>query len=629
MRLPFISIFVGILIAIGFFDARSAHAVTESESGAEWVASADDPGPDVPPVGRSLFDHLFTEYIDGVPKYRIPFPFETLTGEIEKYLKATTTRSLQKVLIPLGRSLQRNAASPHFFKSPRAVVAAEANPISVPGIPLIVLKDRFYLGYQPSASAIEVISYNESMGRFEFQIVEDYRADSVPNIFYADRAICIGCHQNHAPIFAVQPWDESNSNPNVSNFLRRESNSFYGIPSFTGIDIPGLIGLSADRANLLTTYQLLWQQGCSGESIADAIQCRADSLFAALRYRLAANTHAGTRRDQARASIARQFRISWRERWPTGIAVPSRELLDLDPFGGATNYLGSTNAKVALLEDMVPVDYIAVEDAFEPLFPRGPLEVWDLPRRIPVSAAMEPSWLNKFISGLGEFFVPQDVEILDQLLVGLEGTERIYEAPCRITVVPDAFVETRLSFQCSASSGEGTPLNAVVEIRIDQGVFQNGVVEKLRIDPYGPAGSLKSTEGEVSNTKNHWKLNFKVRANNDGASIGELGRHPRISARLPTGDLISQIGLEWTQSSEGIPIEGFIKTVTSTDIDFLKNAIQTLAVRSKTGESDALLDRAFRRSEVLAPLVEALGMKPVEWCCSENKKFPPIQIVGQ
>ena len=50
MRLPFISIFVGILIAIGFFDARSAHSVTESESGEEWVASADDPGPDVPPV---------------------------------------------------------------------------------------------------------------------------------------------------------------------------------------------------------------------------------------------------------------------------------------------------------------------------------------------------------------------------------------------------------------------------------------------------------------------------------------------------------------------------------------------------------------------------------------------------
>ena len=74
----------------------------------------------------------------------------------------------------MGRSLQRNAASPDFFKFPRAVVVAEATPVSIPGKPLIVLKDRLFLGYQPQAEAIEVISYNEMAGRFEFQVVENY-----------------------------------------------------------------------------------------------------------------------------------------------------------------------------------------------------------------------------------------------------------------------------------------------------------------------------------------------------------------------------------------------------------------------------------------------------------------------
>ena len=263
MHLQFVFFVAGMTVAVWLFLTSPVRAVIEAKSGAEWVATSDEPGPNIPPVGRSLFDYLFTERAGGSAKYRVPFPFETLTEEIETYLRATTTRSLQKVLIPLGRSLQRNAASPHFFKSPRAVVAAEANPELVPGKPLIVLKDRFYLGYQPSAAAIEVISYNEAAGRFEFQIVEDYKLGAVPKVYYAERAICLGCHQNHAPIFAIQPWDESNSNPSVSSFLLREGDSFYGIPSFTGIDIPGLIGHSADRANLFTTYQLVWREGCA------------------------------------------------------------------------------------------------------------------------------------------------------------------------------------------------------------------------------------------------------------------------------------------------------------------------------------------------------------------------------
>ena len=115
---------------------------------------------------RSLFDYLFVKQSGETSEYHIPFPFENLTDSLEGYLQATTTRPLQKVLIPLGRSLQRNAASPYFFKYPRAVVVAEANPVSIPGKPLVILKDRFFLGYQPQAEAIEVISYNEKAGRF-------------------------------------------------------------------------------------------------------------------------------------------------------------------------------------------------------------------------------------------------------------------------------------------------------------------------------------------------------------------------------------------------------------------------------------------------------------------------------
>ena len=623
-------ILFGTMIVAWLSLASTVHAVIESESGAEWVASVDEPGPNVPPVGRSFFDYLFTERVDGNPKYRVPFPFEALTGEIELYLRATTTRSLQKVLIPLGRSLHRNAASPHFFKSPRAVVAAEADPLSVPGKPLVVLKDRLYLGYQPSIAAIEVISYNESAGRFEFQVVEDYQPGGTPRVYYAERAICLGCHQNHAPIFAIQPWDESNSNPSVSTLLIREQPNFYGIPSFTGIDIPGLIGLSADRANLFSTYQLIWREGCGATDKTESIKCRANALFASLRYRLAADTHAGTRQDKARLILATQFRETWREKWPTGLAIPSRDLPDLDPFGGAKTYLGvGAIREVESLETRVPVDVISIDDEFEPLYPRGPLEVWDLPRRMPGSSAMEPSWLDEFIAGLGEFLVPQDVELLDQLLAEGGGAVTLYQAPCDVKMIPDRLVDTMLSFSCRELQTMPILFSAEARVQLDNGELIDGLIKNVRVDPYGPAGPLKATEGEVLRSENNWRLVLKARAANDGASLGELGRHPRLNARLPTGELISEIVLKWPQSDDFDANSGSITLTVLNDIGRLRMAVESLVEQSDIGLSDSLTNEAFRRSALLPPLLEFLGMAPLAWCCLDDDKFPPVQIVGQ
>jgi hypothetical protein len=63
---------------------------------------------------------------------------------------------------------------------------------------------------------LEVISYNEAAGRFEFQLVKDYRAGGRPQVFYANRNICYACHQNGAPIFSRALWDETNANPAIA-----------------------------------------------------------------------------------------------------------------------------------------------------------------------------------------------------------------------------------------------------------------------------------------------------------------------------------------------------------------------------------------------------------------------------
>ena len=61
----------------------------------------------------------------GPARYRIPFPFEDLTREIADRLGSPNGEAggIAKVLIPMGRSLQRDAAKPHYFEYPRAVAA--------------------------------------------------------------------------------------------------------------------------------------------------------------------------------------------------------------------------------------------------------------------------------------------------------------------------------------------------------------------------------------------------------------------------------------------------------------------------------------------------------------------------
>lgn len=173
-----------------------------------WIVAPGEPGSDVPPVGRSLFDYLVTDNSGPEPVYRVPFPFTALREGLERQLRknANGSSGIRQVLIPLGRSLQRTAAAPDFFRYPRVVLAVDGEPQAQPHESGVFMKDRLYLGYLEKPGVLEVISYNESAGRFEFQIVSDYREGGKANVVYANRAVCTACHQNLTPIFARPLW---------------------------------------------------------------------------------------------------------------------------------------------------------------------------------------------------------------------------------------------------------------------------------------------------------------------------------------------------------------------------------------------------------------------------------------
>ena len=386
----------------------------------KWAVNPAKAGPDQPLAGRSLFDEITTRQEGGRRVADIPFPFDALLARINTRAGCSASKPcVRAVLIPLGRSLQRTTASPAFFEHPRVVAAVDGE--GDPAAPdAMLLKDRLYLGYQDRAALIEVISYNETAGRFEFQLVHDYRAGSTPRVGVAHRDVCAACHQNLAPIFSRPLWAETNANPRVADLLARAQDAFFGIPVRRGVDIPAAIDAATDRANLFAVWQRLWRDGCGADDAAGR-QCRGAAVLAALQYRLADergfDESATGWREQALPRIARE----WRARWPAGLAIPNPDLPNRDPL-----------PTVAMQSHGMALAHVPAR--FEPLQPRAPLEIWSLPTTASGADHPAAALARRFVAGLGGFFSLRDLRELDRQLrarsTGSDDARRGYEADC-------------------------------------------------------------------------------------------------------------------------------------------------------------------------------------------------------
>jgi hypothetical protein len=329
---------------------------------------------DLPSAGRSLFDELVGR---GRPdRWNIPFPFSKLIASLSQ-TGGCQSRCVQTVMIPLGRSLQRSAAAPEFFKYPRIVAAFTADTATTGNFPL--LKDRLYLGFQEKANLIEVISFNETAGRFEFQLVKNYGAGMKPKIFYANRAVCVSCHQNQAPIFSRQVWDETNANPEIANRLARARVAFDGLPIRIGVDVPNAVDDATDRANLFSAYESLWWNGCGTSR-----RCRTRALVAALQYRLTNERRFDFQSERFQQDFLVPFKKNWQTRWPDGLKIPSNDIPNRDP-----------------LQFKESEQLADVPARFEALLPLGHKEIWQ--------------WETdrfRLVKGIGEFFSVGDIQLI-------------------------------------------------------------------------------------------------------------------------------------------------------------------------------------------------------------------------
>ena len=258
-----------------------------------------------PVNAASTFEQLYP-LIGGVVS--LPTPFGKLLDDLRR---RSNGAEVQVAFVPLGRSLQRLAADPDFFASPRIIAAITRDGSKGP-----MLRNRLFIGYQPAAGAIEIIAFDASKGSFVFQEVTSYEAGKPGTLVTHDKQVCAACHQSVGPIFSAAPWQETNANPEVVSAL---------MPAYEGVnvkvDFDGLdrFDRTVRAAARLQAAIQLWRHGCKTRL------CRARLVGEALRMASSANTGGYQINDK---SFTKEIAKSW----PDGLSITSSKLPDYDPL---------------------------------------------------------------------------------------------------------------------------------------------------------------------------------------------------------------------------------------------------------------------------------------------------------
>jgi hypothetical protein len=338
---------------------------------------------DLPPEGtRSLFDHLLAEG-DG-----LPYPFEKLIDQLQR--QHPQGAAPLTLMIPDGRSLLKASAD---HRHPRVLVAADFQAPNNDASLGLAPRGQLFLGFVEKAREIEVLSYNEAAGRFEFQLVQDYAADGARRIVYARRAICTTCHQGGGPIFPQRPWNETNGQPETAAAMAaaRQGEPYLDLPLANPLDVPERFDELTDVGNFIPVTQRLWLDGCGtgasaglatdGNTESSELACRRQMLKLALLYLW------NPAEFSAESPEAQRLRALQRASWPpAGIAVPDNDLRNRDPLGERQGFLGwlrglwtpapQPGAGARDNEDLEAFDRLPkLPAALDPLTPRPPRRV--------------------------------------------------------------------------------------------------------------------------------------------------------------------------------------------------------------------------------------------------------------
>lgn len=592
-----------------------------------WVIDPTNPGEDVPSVGRSLFDHLVIRHQGESTSYDIPYPFSALLKNIEKTAATrTSTPHFKIIVIPFGRSLHRYAAKPDFLQFPRilatvdtdAILARETRETDPKTAPLpFYLQDRLFLAFQEKAAMIEVISYNEAAGRFEFQIVRNYRPDTTPQVIYANRKVCTVCHQHHAPIFPEPLWTETNADSTIQTLLQASRQDLSSLVH--GVDIAAAFDAATDRANDILVSQKLWQEGCETPALPQqSIECRANLLILALQQGLSGKSPLLDPTPSPKNDIFPSLLKSWGARWPHGLWLPNPNIPNR-PLADVLAFI-TPKASDAYFSPKLDGERTQIYPLMDPVTPRPPLATLTF-------TPQDPSPGIQILTNLSNLFSQADMQALDRQLVRVARHQEISAWPlhsrCHTTIRSETESVIELKLECGPTSdfpAEPEPSFSLKgRLRFQHGQFRHGTVHRLRLDNHEEYAHLRIRKAVFQKDDASDQLTLLLTQSPSG-----------LHARTHGGNLIQSLVLNRPPPfldpdlppATLVVSDATIKILP--DFSLVQQAVKAMITETFHGQTEALGFAPFRRMKLVQSLLHHLDPSTQKGCCDMVADLPPV-----
>ena len=532
---------------------------------------------------QSLFDTLFMKSDTKYGQYSIPFPFDRVIETIERQLGYTINGDpnvAKSALIPLGRCINRYAAGPEYFKFPRVVVAVDSEHNGVGEWNRPFIKDRMFLGYQEKANAIEVISYNEEKGEFDFQVVSNYASGETPSVRVVEDSQCTACHQNNGPIFARSNWDETEFNNEI--FQRIASAKFgpdYGAARSLGSGAAA-VDLSTNRANTFALFQTFWQKACLSEDSASEFRCRAGLFQMALEHRLQESNRTLIPPRLFTEYLIPVSRRNTELNWPNGISFPSSDIKNQNPLLlGELPHLKSAESLKS---------------------PRPFLIKWN------------PANIFRIVEGLGGFIPFTEIRKLDQILFDVsrqETTSIKFRGNCRLRRID----EVKRVDDENKRTGDISVRCNLTEGALSTGVGFSGDfhITAGAINPNLPLSNMYLDSGNFIVGLSHRGGHIRDAAGRSSIKLGLFNAKRQLRARLPTGAMLQSIEISWPSGmsrdalfSGNSTIIGRATLTAIADTGTLDMIIDRLVAHADRGDSILLSARPFPGTKLMDALFD-------------------------
>lgn len=457
-----------VLLVALFWEGEERRPISQLALAVQPLASADAPSmsaipqSDLPPEGtRSLFDHVIAN------NEALPYPFEDLVALLQQ--QNADLPMTESVLIPDGRSLLKAQAD---FSQPRIITAAQANAAHSEYSLGAMFKGRLFMGFVEGANEIELISYNEQAGRFEYQLVKDYCLGCTPKIVYAKRALCTTCHTNQATIFSQRPWEETNAQPVIAAEItaaRDSDQPYQGVLTKSSLAIAERIDNLTEIANTIVTTQRIWLDGCGAGNLGQT--CRSAMLKLALQFALSPGNF-----DPDSADVKRLQELQARQ-WPdNGIVHASGDIASRDPFsarahgGGLRGFINSLFGRDVIDDAPAENDLAAFEklpplpEELDPLSPKTPNAIYSADTLegiygvAQLLSAADVALLEQMAPDINRILAAVDAESVQAELKANNGVEQPFRRVNIINGLLTALGKTPVSSCCTSTTDMSAPI---------------------------------------------------------------------------------------------------------------------------------------------------------------------------